>query len=116
MQPFNVAWVLIVDVIFVAVLLELNVNGVICPDPESARPILALEFVHEKVAPTGLLLKSIGSAVVSGHAVMLVIGFTVGVGSIEIVNVEVFPTHPLRVGITDIEPVIAAPDELAGAE
>ncbi len=98
------------------VLFELNVKGVICPEPDVERPIPAFEFVHVKFAPVGLLLKSTGSAVAPGQAVMLLIELTVGVGSIEIVNVEPAPTHPLRVGVTDIDPVIAAAVELVGAE
>jgi hypothetical protein len=103
-HPFRVAVAEIVPVIALAVLLDSKLNGVICPFPEAPRPIVALELLQVKVAPAGTLTKSAGSAEDTGHPLTSLMVLIVGVGRIVMVNVEVDPVHPLRVGVTDTVP------------
>ena len=83
--------------------------------PFAPSPMAALELVHAKEAPAGLLTKLLTLIVVPGQTAIFVIGFTVGFGYIVTVKVIGVPRHPLIVGVTEIVAVILAPVPLLGA-
>ncbi len=74
-----------------------------------------MELLHVKVAPAGILTKSAGSANDPGQPLTLLIALMVGVGRIVIVNEELDPVQPFRVGVTETVPTTLALEVFAGA-
>ena len=74
-----------------------------------------MELIHVKVAPAGTLTKSAGSADAPGHPLTLLIALMVGVGRTVIVNEELEPVHPFKVGIIEMVPTILVFVVFAGA-
>jgi hypothetical protein len=74
-----------------------------------------LELLQVKVAPAGTLTKSAGSAADPGQPLTLVMVFIEGVGRIVMVNEELDPVQPFRVGVTETVPTALALEVFAGA-
>jgi hypothetical protein len=81
----------------------------IFPVPLAANPIAGLEFVHAKLAPTGLLTKAGMKTEVPAHCVIFVIAVAVGTGLPATVTVaEVahkFTSVTLTVYVPGVNPV-----------
>jgi len=114
-HSFNVDDTVIIPVILAPVLLAGAFQLDILPLPLAAKPIAVLEFVHEKVAPVGELVKLLMLIGTPGQTAILFICVTIGAGYTVIVKLMGVPGHPLSDGVTIIVPVIFAPVLFAGA-
>jgi hypothetical protein len=107
-QPPSVGVTVTVPVIALDVAFVVVKEGVLVL-PLAARPMPVFEFVHVNVAPVGLLTKVLAGAVTPGQKLRFASATTVGIGFTVIVYVLGVPTHPARVGVIVIVPVIALP-------
>ena len=80
----------------------------ICPTPLPESPILGFEFIQAKVAPVGLLTKSVASIACPGQTMKLAKGFIIGFGFTVIVMFVGFPIQPSNVGVTETMLVMVA--------
>ena len=82
------------------------------PVPDAPKPMEVLLFVHEKLAPDGVLLKDTAGTDSPSQTNSFGTTDTIGFAFIVMVNVLAFPVHPLSVGITVIIPLILLVVEL----